>query len=91
MPMTWLAWTIETFGAARRRWPRMTVASPTRIDLVLGMRPGVVEAPGDDLRRAVVAAHGIDRDADAAAGTAGRDTVEGRPVTASAAAVVARG
>jgi hypothetical protein len=35
-------------------------------DRVVGMGPGVIEGSRDDLGRAVIAAHGIDRDADRA-------------------------
>ena len=34
-------------------------------DPILGVGPGVVEGAGDDLRRAVIAAHRVDRDRNA--------------------------
>ena len=55
--------------------PRTIASSPTRMTLVLGMGAGVIEGAGDDLGRAVVAAHRVDRDRHPAAvivGGAGR-------------------
>ena len=66
--MTWLAGTIETFGGQRPgRRRRMALSVADEEDLVLGVRPRVVEGAGHDLGRAVVAAHRVDGDADAAA------------------------
>ena len=57
-----------------RRWPAASpaIAADRRLvadedDPVVGMAPGVVEGARDDLGRPVVAAHRVDRDADAGA------------------------
>ena len=52
----------------RRQRPPASAADDRLVadedDPVLGVRPGVVEGAGDDLGRAVIAAHRVDRDAD---------------------------
>ena len=62
--MTWLAWTIETLAgrlAADRADDRLVADED---EPVLGVGAGVIERAGDDLRRAVIAAHRVDGDAD---------------------------
>ena len=70
--MTSLAWTIETFGGSSPGDGPDRRLVTDQDHLILGMGARVVQGARDDLRRAVIAAHRVDRDADPGAHRAGR-------------------
>ena len=78
IPISSGAWTTVALAGRAPAWDRTTALVADEDDGVLGIRAGVREGARDDLRRAVVAAHRVDRDPDAGAGAG----VDDRPVFA---------